>query len=88
MKYVDKTDKYNACAVASKTCKLGGWCSSCMYAYPGNAAISGKPAGFEILGMVQGDYSPAFDKETAKKLFGCEYVDVLEVPEKCHIKVL
>lgn len=27
----------------------------------------GKLAGFEILGMVQGDYSPAFDKETAKK---------------------
>lgn len=48
----------------------------------------GKLAGFEILGMVQGDYSPAFDKEAAKKLFGFEYVDVLEVPEKCHIKVL
>lgn len=47
----------------------------------------GKLAGFEILGMVQGDCSPAFDKETAKKLFGFEYVDVLEVPEKCHIKV-
>lgn len=31
----------------------------------------GKLASFEILGMVQGDYSPAFDKETAKKLFGC-----------------
>lgn len=43
MKYQDKTDKFNACSVASKNCKLGGWCSSCMYAYPGNAAISGKP---------------------------------------------
>lgn len=48
----------------------------------------GKLAGFEILGMVQGGCSPAFDKETAKKLFGFECVDVLEVPEKCHIKVL
>lgn len=48
MKYVDKTDKYNACAVASKTCKLGGWCSSCMYAYPGNAAISGKPESYKV----------------------------------------
>ncbi len=47
MKYVDKTDKYNVCAVASKTCKLGGWCSSCMYAYPGNAAISGKPESYK-----------------------------------------
>lgn len=43
MKYQDKTNKFNTCAVASKNCKLGGWCSSCMYAYPGNAAISGKP---------------------------------------------
>ena len=48
----------------------------------------GKLVGFEILGMVQGDYFPAYDKETAKKLYGFEYVDVLEVPEKCHIKVL
>lgn len=48
----------------------------------------GKLAGFEILGMVQRDCSPAFDKETAKRLFGCEYVDVIEIPEKCHIKVL
>ena len=47
----------------------------------------GKLTGFEILGMVQRDCSPAFDKETAKKLFGVEYVDVLEAPEKCHIKV-
>ena len=47
----------------------------------------GKLTGFEILGMVQGDYSPAFDKETAKELFGFEYVDVMEIPEKCHIKV-
>lgn len=29
----------------------------------------GKLAGFEILGMVQGDNFPAYDKETAKKLF-------------------
>lgn len=48
----------------------------------------GKLVGFEILGMVQRDCSPAFDKETAKKLFGCEHVDVMEIPEKCHIKVL
>lgn len=27
----------------------------------------GKLAGFEILGMVQGDNFPAYDKETAKK---------------------
>lgn len=47
MKYQDKTDKFNTCAVASKTCKLGGWCSSCMYAYPGNAAISGKPESYK-----------------------------------------
>lgn len=47
MKYQDKTSKFNTCAVASKKCKLGGWCSSCMYAYPGNAAISGKPKTFE-----------------------------------------
>jgi hypothetical protein len=39
----------------------------------------GKLAGFEILGMVQGDYSPAFDKETAKKLFGCK--DILILPQ-------
>lgn len=48
----------------------------------------GKLAGFEILGMVRGDNFPTYDKETAKKLFGCEYVDVMEIPEKCHIKVL
>lgn len=48
----------------------------------------GKIAGFEILGMVQADNFPAYDRETAKQLFGFEYVDVLEVPEKCHIKVL
>ena len=48
----------------------------------------GKLAGFEILGMVQGDNFPAYDEETAKKLFGVEYVDVMEIPEKCHIKVL
>ena len=48
----------------------------------------GKLTGFEILGMIQGDNFPAYDRETAKKLFGFEYVDVLEVPEKCHIKVL
>ena len=47
MKYQDKTDKFNACSVASKNCKLGGWCSSCMYAYPGNAAISGKPESYK-----------------------------------------
>ena len=34
----------------------------------------GKLAGFEIMGMVQGDIFPAYNKETAKKLFGCEYV--------------
>lgn len=49
---------------------------------------SGKLAGFEILGMVQDDNFPAYDEETAKKLFGCEHVDVMEIPEKCHIKVL
>jgi hypothetical protein len=38
--------------------------------------------------MTEEQNSPAFDKETAKKLFGCEYVDVMEIPEKCHIKVL
>ena len=27
MKYKDKTNKFNACSVASKNCKLGGWCS-------------------------------------------------------------
>lgn len=48
----------------------------------------GKLVGFEILGMVQGDNFPAYDEETAKKLFGFEHVDVLEVPEKCHIKVI
>ena len=48
----------------------------------------GKLAGFEILGMAQGDTFPAYDKETAKKLFGFECVDVMEIPEKCHIKVL
>lgn len=53
MKYVDKTDKYNACAVASKTCKLGGWRSSCMYAYPGNAAISGKPESYKDVCTMQ-----------------------------------
>lgn len=47
MKYQDKTDKFNACSIASKNCKLGGWCSSCMYAYPGNAAISGKPESYK-----------------------------------------
>lgn len=29
------------------TYKLDGWCSSCMYAYPGNAAISGKPESYK-----------------------------------------
>lgn len=48
----------------------------------------GKLTGFEILGMVQSNNFPAYDEETAKKLFGFEYVDVLEVPEKCRIKVL
>lgn len=48
----------------------------------------GKLIGFEILGMVQDDNFPTYDEETAKKLFGIEYVDVLEIPEKCHIKVL
>ena len=48
----------------------------------------GKLTGFEILGMVQSNNVPADDEETAKKLFGFEYVDVLEVPEKCDIKVL
>lgn len=38
--------------------------------------------------MVQSNNFPAYDEETAKKLFGFEYVDVLEVPEKCYIKVL
>lgn len=47
----------------------------------------GKLTGFEILGMVQSDNFPAYDRETTKRLFGFEYVDVLEVPEKCHIKV-
>lgn len=40
----------------------------------------GKLAGFEILGMVQGDCSPAYDEETAKKLFGFEYVDAMDKP--------
>ena len=47
----------------------------------------GKIAGFEILGMVQADSFPTYNNETAKKLFGFEYVDVMEIPEKCHIKV-
>ena len=36
----------------------------------------GKLAGLEILGMVQGDNFPAYDEETAKKLFGFEFIQV------------
>ncbi len=47
MKYVDKSKKFNTCAVASKNCKMGGWCASCMYAYPGNSMVTDKPENYK-----------------------------------------
>lgn len=46
VKFKNLTDKYETCAEAKKSCKMGGWCTSCMYAYPGNAAISNKPENY------------------------------------------
>lgn len=41
-KFKDLSGKYKACGEASKTCSMGGLCTSCMYAYPGNGIIDGK----------------------------------------------
>lgn len=39
-------NKYKTCREASKTCPMGGFCTSCMYAYPGNGIIEGKPESY------------------------------------------
>lgn len=39
-------NKYKTCREASKTCPMGGFCTSCMYAYPGNGIIDGKPESY------------------------------------------
>lgn len=44
-KFKDYTNKYKTCGEASKTCSMG-WCTSCMYAYPGNGIIEGKPESY------------------------------------------
>lgn len=44
MEYNEKMmKKYRPCPEARKTCGMGGWCESCMYAYPGNGIVSHKP---------------------------------------------
>lgn len=45
-KFKDYTNKYETCGEASKTCPMGGLCTSCMYAYPGNGIIVGKPESY------------------------------------------
>lgn len=45
-KFKDLTNKYKTCAEASETCSMGGGCTSCMYAYPGNAIVEHKPESY------------------------------------------
>lgn len=45
-KFKDLSGKYKTCAEASETCSMGGWCTSCMYAYPGNAIVEHKPESY------------------------------------------
>lgn len=45
-KYSEKTArKYKTCGEVKEKCPagMGGWCTSRMYAYPGNAAVTDKP---------------------------------------------
>ena len=45
-KFKDLTNKYKTCAEAIETCPMGGLCTSCMYAYPGNGIIERKPESY------------------------------------------
>ena len=45
-KFKDLSGKYKTCGEAIETCTMGGWCTSCMYAYPGNGIIEGKPESY------------------------------------------
>ena len=45
-KFKDLSGKYKTCGEAIETCPMGGLCTSCMYAYPGNGIIVGKPESY------------------------------------------
>ena len=45
-KFKDLSGKYKTCGEAIETCPMGGLCTSCMYAYPGNGIIEGKPESY------------------------------------------
>ena len=61
-KFKDLSGKYKTCGEAIETCTMGGWCTSCMYAYPGNGIIDGKPESYvDVCTMSKKQAQAAFD---------------------------
>lgn len=46
-KFKDYSGQYERCYEAAKHCAFGGWCTSCMYRYPGNFIIENLPEDYK-----------------------------------------
>lgn len=50
--------------------------------------ICGKVTKCTIVGFVESDYYPSYDKETAFKKYGVEIPKIVEVAEHCHCEII